>query len=258
MPSDFGGRSGSDLSTSPIFPYCVAITLTGGGSEKNGLEPELSQCLWDSGLGPDSLEGKPWGYSLSWLCSLSVCPLLSQHQHSCSQGELLLEQEGLAEVLSVVSTHSLTVRDPDYFWCTASVRATKHCLRPAQICLRFELIWGPIAELIFLAMAALTPVRSCVKWDWDIVSAQAAMCTWQLLKPLVLFLVAQSCPASCDLRTVALSGDSPSKNTGVGCHALLQGIFPTQGANLCLLCLLHWQVGSSSLAPPENPSSGFW
>ena len=24
---------------------------------------------------------------------------------------------------------------------------------------------------------------------------------------------------------------SPSKNTGVGCHALLQGIFPTQGSN---------------------------
>ena len=23
--------------------------------------------------------------------------------------------------------------------------------------------------------------------------------------------------------------DSPGKNTGVGCHALLQGIFPTQG-----------------------------
>ena len=25
--------------------------------------------------------------------------------------------------------------------------------------------------------------------------------------------------------------DSPGKNTGVGCHALLQGIFPTQGPN---------------------------
>ena len=29
--------------------------------------------------------------------------------------------------------------------------------------------------------------------------------------------------------------DSPGKNTGVGCHALLQGIFPTQGSNLGLL-----------------------
>ena len=32
------------------------------------------------------------------------------------------------------------------------------------------------------------------------------------------------------------------KNTGVGCRALLQGIFPTQGLNLHLLCLLHWQA----------------
>ena len=30
--------------------------------------------------------------------------------------------------------------------------------------------------------------------------------------------------------------DSPGRNTGVGCHALLQGIFPTQGSNLWLLC----------------------
>ena len=35
----------------------------------------------------------------------------------------------------------------------------------------------------------------------------------------------------------------PGKNTLMGCHALLQGIFLTQGSNLCLLCLLLWQVG---------------
>ena len=29
--------------------------------------------------------------------------------------------------------------------------------------------------------------------------------------------------------------DFPSKNTGVGCHVLLQGIVPTQGLNLGLL-----------------------
>ena len=31
----------------------------------------------------------------------------------------------------------------------------------------------------------------------------------------------------------------PGNNTGVGCHCLLQGIFVTQGSNLCLLCLPH-------------------
>ena len=36
--------------------------------------------------------------------------------------------------------------------------------------------------------------------------------------------------------------DSPGKSTRVGCHALLQGIFPTQGLNQSLLCLLHWQA----------------
>ena len=33
--------------------------------------------------------------------------------------------------------------------------------------------------------------------------------------------------------------DSPGKNTGVGCHALLQGLFPTHGWNPHLLSLLH-------------------
>ena len=33
----------------------------------------------------------------------------------------------------------------------------------------------------------------------------------------------------------------------MGCHALLQGIFPTQGWNLYPLCLLDWQVGSLPL-----------
>ena len=32
------------------------------------------------------------------------------------------------------------------------------------------------------------------------------------------------------------------KNTAIGCHSLLQGIFPTQGLNPSLLCLLHRQV----------------
>ena len=32
-----------------------------------------------------------------------------------------------------------------------------------------------------------------------------------------------------------------------------QGMFPTQGPNLHLLCLLHWQAGSLPLAPPRKP-----
>ena len=49
--------------------------------------------------------------------------------------------------------------------------------------------------------------------------------------------------------------DSSDKNTGVGCHFLLQGIFPTQGLNLSLLCLLHWQSGSLLGKPQINYTS---
>ena len=49
-------------------------------------------------------------------------------------------------------------------------------------------------------------------------------------------LVAQSCLTLCNPMDYSppgssVHGDSPGKNTGVGCHALLQGIFPTQGSN---------------------------
>ena len=38
-----------------------------------------------------------------------------------------------------------------------------------------------------------------------------------------------------------------------GCHALLQGIFPTQGLSQCLLSLLHRRVSSLPLAHPGSP-----
>ena len=34
---------------------------------------------------------------------------------------------------------------------------------------------------------------------------------------------------------------SSGKNTGVGCRALIQGIFPTLGSNPCVLGLLHYR-----------------
>ena len=66
-------------------------------------------------------------------------------------------------------------------------------------------------------------------------------------------------PMDCILPGSSVQGNSPGKNTGVGCHALLQGIFPTQGYNPGLpncrqiLCRLshqrspkkayRWQIG---------------
>ena len=65
----------------------------------------------------------------------------------------------------------------------------------------------------------------------------------------------QSCltfcdPLDCSPPGSSVHGDSPGKNIGVGCHALFQGIFPTQGLNPRLLCL---QPGSLPPAPPGKP-----
>ena len=48
----------------------------------------------------------------------------------------------------------------------------------------------------------------------------------------------------------SVHGDSPGKNTGVGSHSLLQGIFLTQGSNLHLLC---WQADSLPSELPGKP-----
>ena len=45
----------------------------------------------------------------------------------------------------------------------------------------------------------------------------------------------------------------PSKNTGVGCYAVLQGIFPTQGSDPHLLTLLHGQAVSFPLSQQGSP-----
>ena len=54
-----------------------------------------------------------------------------------------------------------------------------------------------------------------------------------------------SVPMDSSLQSSSVRGvHQEKKNTGVGCYALLQGIFPTRGLNPYLLCLLHWQKGS--------------
>ena len=62
----------------------------------------------------------------------------------------------------------------------------------------------------------------------------------KLAKYIPLCLVVQSFLTLCNtmdcrLPGSSVHGDAPGKNTGVGCHDLLQGIFPTQGLNPGLL-----------------------
>ena len=99
----------------------------------------------------------------------------------------------------------------------------------------------------------------CIKWD-----GQTQYVTLTLWWPLFQFLdicacvcvcsvVSNSLWLPCTVPTRKFPWNSPGKNTAVGCHSLLQGIFLTQGWNLSLLCLLHWQMDSLSLAPPGKP-----
>ena len=56
-------------------------------------------------------------------------------------------------------------------------------------------------------------------------------------------------------RQAPRSRDFPGKNSGLGCHFLLRGTFPTQGQSTRLLRLLHWQVDSLPPAPRGTPVS---
>ena len=59
-------------------------------------------------------------------------------------------------------------------------------------------------------------------------------------------MCAQSCSSLQPIRLLCPWNFS-GKNTRAGCYFLLQGIFLTQGLNLGLLHLLHWQADSSPL-----------
>ena len=70
-------------------------------------------------------------------------------------------------------------------------------------------------------------------------------------------------PMDCSLPSSSVCGDSPGKNTGVGCHTLFQQIFPTQGSNPGLLhcrqilyCLRH--QGSPIISDVSIFSCAFW
>ena len=84
----------------------------------------------------------------------------------------------------------------------------------------------------------------------------------QLLRAWVRLMSLHLCPTlwphGLELSRLLCPWDSPGKNTGVGCHALLQEILPTQGPKQCLLCLPHWQAGSLPPAPPGKPDNYYW
>ena len=68
----------------------------------------------------------------------------------------------------------------------------------------------------------------------------------------VKVLVTQSCPTLFDTRLL-YPWNSPGKNTGMGCHFLLQGIFPTSGWNPALP---HCRQTLYQLSRQGSPSPG--
>ena len=72
--------------------------------------------------------------------------------------------------------------------------------------------------------------------------AHAIKCVWVLSHVILL--------ATPWTRALLSPWNFPGENTGVGCHSLLQGIFPTQVLNLSLL---HWQAGSLTLSHLGSP-----
>ena len=65
---------------------------------------------------------------------------------------------------------------------------------------------------------------------WDEQRVHGCMCT--VLRSAQPLSRVQLCDLmDCSPPGSSVHGDSPGKNTGVGCHFLLQGIFPTQGLN---------------------------
>ena len=80
----------------------------------------------------------------------------------------------------------------------------------------------------------------------------------------LMCLVAQSyltlCnPMDCSQPGFSVHGDSPGKNTGEGFHALLQGIFPTQGSNpgpLCCMWIIYHLSHQGSPISPQYWANG--
>ena len=82
---------------------------------------------------------------------------------------------------------------------------------------------------------------------------QARVLEWGAIafSSLIMQLCLNLCnPMDCSIPGSSVYGDYPGKNTRVGCHALLQGIFPTQGSNPGLP---HWRQILYSLSHQGSP-----
>ena len=115
---------------------------------------------------------------------------------------------------------------------------------------RLRYLWGLLEPIpcryAVTAVCSVNPFPSNLvqKFLKTLLSHESALCVCALHRFATAWSVA---------RQLLCPWDSPGGNTGVGCHALLQGIFPIRGWNPSLLYLLHWQVDSVLLNHQESP-----
>ena len=140
-----------------------------------------------------------------------------------------------------------------------------------QVCGGGEGSWSPLHSITLLPYThTLIPCHSqCLTVGWgggnaalgnSIVKSstsksarptiKSGFCHLLARKSWLLLLFSCSVVSDSFVTRLLCSWDFPGKNTGVGCHFLLQGIFPTQGSNTHLR---HWQVDSFTTGPPGRP-----
>ena len=98
----------------------------------------------------------------------------------------------------------------------------------------------------FLSLRCLTPTNKLKNQSVECQRGQTETCV------LSHSVVSSFCdPIDCSSPGSSVHRYAPGENTGVGCHVLLQGIFPTQGSNPGLTC----QGDSLPYEPPGKPKN---
>ena len=141
------------------------------------------------------------------------------------------------------------------FVCLRNFYIIVHCILHANRLQKKKTIWDQFSEAT--ADSDLRTMFQCVVYAWSYQSRgmgeiQNKKRIWENImfkvigdsNTLCWLTSEQSFPTlqSCSPQGSSVRGIFPSKNTAVGCHFLLQGIFPTQGS------IKHMSLASAALA----------
>ena len=116
--------------------------------------------------------------------------------------------------------------------------------------LTYVVVMGDFSIIYNIDIYHCTVIPACkVKRQMDLAHFHSTLYT------LLLLFIAQPCltlcnPMDCSPPGSSVHGTLQSKNTAVGCHALFQGIFSTQGSNPHML---YWQANSKPLSHQGSP-----